>query len=263
MYFDAGGFEAGYSPTFNGTGELQGQSLTNIDGTTLWKESPEPAGAPSTATVVAGAGVGGSQGIEVVKEPGVNAFWGGTVDALPVPGAPYICIEWDMLVEESMGTPSGSLDPFGPYFGIQAFSEDEGPAGAALPIAFLGVDSETLDILNVSGGFISETGSTVAAGVWNSFQLFLDYDTKTYDGFMNGSVLFEDVPFFDTSADLFSDAAIAAISASDDPYYQGLTGTAYFDNYYVFGTDTAKIPEPAGVLLLSVGMALAAARRRC
>lgn len=258
MYFDADGFEAGYTP-----GDLQGQSLVNVDGSTLWKESPEPAGAPSTATVVAGAGVGGSQGVEVVKEPGVNAFWGGTVDALPVPGLPYICIEWDMLVEESMGAPSGGDEPFGPYFGIQAFSEDEGPANAALPIAFLGVDSETLDILNVSGGVIAETGLTATAGVWNSFQLFLDYDSKTYDGFMNGSTLFTDVPFFDTSADLFSDAAIAAIAADNTPYYQGLTGTAYFDNYYVFGTDTAKIPEPAGMLLMLIGSGLAAVRRRC
>ncbi|TWT78296.1 hypothetical protein Pla123a_10870 [Posidoniimonas polymericola] len=262
MYFDAEGFEAGYSPAFNGTGELQGQTLVNIDGSTLWKESPNPAGSPSTATVVAGAGVGGSQGVEVVKESGINGFWGATVDALPVPGLPYICIEWDMLVEASMGTPSGGDDPFGPYFGIQAFSEDEGPPGAALPLAFLGVDSQTLDILNISGGVFSETGETVAAGVWNSFQLFLDYDTKTYDGFMNGSALFVDVPFFDTGAELFSDAAIAAIAAADTPYYQGLTGTAYFDNYYVFGTDTAKIPEPAGILLLSVGAALAACRQR-
>ncbi|TWT37080.1 hypothetical protein KOR34_20270 [Posidoniimonas corsicana] len=262
---DGEGFESpDYSTTFNGTGQLDGQfaSIAGGFGSDQWAKS---GGAGSSATVQSAVFADGGQAVRVDKGDGPDAFWGIQQSGYPDPGFPYVCIEWDMLVEFADAPTGGAQTPFGPYFGVAAYDNET----TQKRIGYLGVDSQTGDVLysEAGSGFFTPTGTVVSFDEWHSYQLILDYNSMTYRATVDGSLVLTgaefDEGFVDGVTSLFTDANISAISADNTDYYMGLTGTAYFDNFNVFETTNAKpVPEPAAALLLVAGAGLVAARRR-
>lgn len=253
---DGEGFEApDYTTTFNGTGQLEGQfaSTDGGFGSTQWKQSP--AGGTSTATVQNSVVASGSQAVRVDRAAGSDDRW-----AVPVTGYPaerYVCIDWDMRVEQ---TDSAA---FGPFFGIEAYDDD---ATTLLRMGMLGVDASTGEVLygdSVNALQPTPGGETVAFGQWNSFHIQLDFLTQTYSGYVNGTLVVNTAFEFPGAAQ-FTDADIAALAAGGDAISQSLTGTAYFDNYFVVESDTPcfPIPEPSSLVAGLTALAMLASRRQ-
>lgn len=250
---DGEGFEA---PEYS-LAILEGQfaSTFNGFGSAAWVQSP--VGGTSTAVVQDSVVASGSQAVQVDRAANSDDRW-----AVPITGAPaerFVCIEWDMRVEDA-----GSAQPFGPFFGMEAYDDD---ATSILRVGSLGVDASTGDVLytlrddGILPGFLVETGATVDFGVWNSFRMILDYQEDTYYGYVN-DILVITTPFEQDGADQFTDADMTAIAASFDPASQAAVGTAYFDNYFVFETDMNKIPEPTTMALALLTLAGIAPSRR-
>jgi hypothetical protein len=253
---DGEGFEApDYTTTFNGTGQLEGQfaSTDGGFGSTQWKQSP--AGGTGTATVQTAVVASGSQAVRVDRASGSDDRW-----AVPVTGYPaerYVCIDWDMFVEETVST------AFGPFFGIEAYDDD---ATSLLRIGMLGVDASTGEVLYgdaVDALQPTPGGETVAFGQWNNFHIQIDFLTQTYSGYVNGAMVVNTAFEFPGAAQ-FTDADIAALAASGDAISQSLTGTAYFDNYFVVESSTPcyPIPEPSTLAGGLVALVMLAVRRR-
>lgn len=243
-------------------GILEGQFASTFEGvgSAAWVQSP--LGGTSTAVVQDSVVASGDQAVEVNRASGSDDRWAVPITGAPSLDMPLVCIEWDMLVESS-----GSTQPFGPFFGMEAYDDD---ATSILRVASLGVDATTGELLytvrddGVLPGFLVPTpgGETVNFGEWNSFRIVLDYTTDTSFLFLN-DVLILDTPFEQDGADQFTDADIAAIAAGGDGASMAATGTAYFDNYLVFETDDfSKIPEPASLAMVAAAVAAAGARRR-
>ncbi len=252
---DGEGFESpDYSTTFVGTGQLEGQfaSTDGGFGSTQWKQSP--AGGTSTAVVQSSVVASGSQAVRVDRAAGSDDRW-----AVPVTGYPaqrYVCISWDMLVEQTVS------NAFGPFFGIEAYDDD---ATTLIRMGMLGVDASTGQLLygdTAVGLNPTPGGETVAFGQWNSYQVELDFLTQTYKGYLNGAIVV-DTTFEFPGAAQFTDADITAIAANNDVVSQGLTGTAYFDNYFVTESDTpCLVPEPTSLAAGLMAVAMLAVRRR-
>lgn len=251
---DGEGFEApAYSDTFLTTGQLEGQFAETDGGfgSTQWKQT---VGGLSSAVVQTAVVSTGSQAVRVDRVANSDDRW-----AVPVSGYPaerFVCIEWDMRVEQS----GAGANEFGPFFGVEAFDDDGAEVGL---FGSLGVDSANGDVLFQSAGtgFFAETGAQATFGEWSSYRLILDFDTDSYSYYKDGSLLGTE-GFVDNGLGLeqFTDANIAALAAAGGTSL-GLTGTAYFDNFVVFETDV-KIPEPASLSLLLAGLSLVATRRR-
>lgn len=251
---DGEGFEA---PDYS-LAILEGQfgSTNGGLGSAPWVQSP--LSGTSTAVVQDSVVASGSQAVQVDRAANSDDRW-----SVPITGAPaerFVCIEWDMLVNQS------STAGFGPFFGIEAYDDD---ATSIRRMGSLGVDAATGEVLytqrddGVQEGFlIPLPGATVDFGDWNSFRMVLDYDTDDAYMFLNNDLLLV-TPFEQDGADQFTDADITAIAASFDPASQSATGTAYFDNYFVFETDNVnKIPEPTSLAILALAMTTLVARRR-
>ena len=262
---DGEGFESpAYDTAFLGTGQLEGQFASTLGGfgSTQWVQSP--LAGSGTANVTDAIAASGSQSVEVNRAANSDDRWAVPITGAPSLTRPYVCIEWDMYVEYA-----GTAQPFGPFFGIEAYDDD---ATSILRVGSFGVDATTGEILytprddGILPGFLVPTpnGDTVNFNEWNSFRMILDYSTDTYHLFLNDDLLLS-TAFEMDGADQFTDADIAAIAAGGDPASQAATGTAYFDNYFVFETDTFDkpvIPEPATVGLIAVAATAALARRK-
>ena len=204
---DSGGFEQ-YT-----LGTLQGQQG--------WQAAGSNA---STATVQSGTVHSGSKALEVFRAPNADRRW-----AVPKSGLPtgrFVVIDWDMQV---LGT---GQEGFGPFFGVEAY-DDRGTLGL---LGSLGVDASTGDVLYQNEGFgaLVETGKSVTFGAWHHYRMLLDFSVDQYSVFFDGSKILTS-GFVDKSLGLddFTDADIAALAAGADSFSQGLSGTAYFDNFFV------------------------------
>lgn len=204
---------------------------------------------PTTSTAVVQSAVKytGDNAVQVDKaanEPAGGGRWGVPVTAWP-DNARYVCIDWDMRVEDA-GGPSGA---FGPFFGVEAYDDAFGANGL---MGSLGVDATTGDVLyqQTGTGFLTETGTTVAFGDWNHFQIELDFDTYIYSVALNGTVLMTETFVDGINLNNFSDAPLATFAAGGDVVSQALTGTAFFDNYMVSQDSVSCIvPEPTSLVL--------------
>ncbi|TWU25781.1 hypothetical protein [Bythopirellula polymerisocia] len=260
----------GFEPPAYSLGTLEGQAakLPNdapFPGFQAWDAS---IGTTSTAVVQSTVVNSGTQAVKFDRA--ANEAPGGGRFGVPVTAWPdnarYICIEWDMWVDDAMG-PNGS---FGPFFGAEAY-DDAGVGSTKGRMGSLGVDATTGDVLYTAAGtgFYTETTSTVSFGAWNHFRIDLDFQLHEYSTFLNGSPLLMggvgdySEPFEEGSMlDDFSDAPIAGLAAAGDPDSQGLVGTAYFDNYKVFQVDV-KVPEPGSLMLVMAALvAMPMSRRR-
>jgi hypothetical protein len=272
---NAGGFEEhppyGFTTTFLGTGQLEGQ--VNPPG---FGQSPppmppgqwlRPLGVQTGTGVVQSSVVkNGTQAVRIERVGNSPDRWGVPVNHLAYPdyptppvgedAQPCLCINWDMLVEG----PSGSGDDaFGPYFGVEANDDDVN--GIHL-LGSLGVDATTGEVLYQApgSGNLTAAGPSAAFGTWHNYQIKLDYSTHEYtirhDGVPLGTFAFVDGP-----NDQFSEANIFALPAAGDPDNLARAGIAYFDNFLVregelCDTTGTIIPEPTAIALALLGMAL-------
>jgi hypothetical protein len=237
--YDSGGFEA-----FS-NGDLVGQDPANGP----WVKAG-PAG--STATVQTTVKQAGQKAVQVVRQASSS---GDARFAVVKPLANVttpITIDWDMNYTQST-VPAGS---FGPFFGVEAY---DGLNNAPLLAGSLGVDAKTGEVLYQqadTGNFLVVPALTLSPGVWNHFQLQLDYAAETYSifviGVFRGSETFVDPGIFD-----FTDAPLAALAAAGDAASLAAGGTAYFDNYVVNG-----VPEPTVAWFGSLGLVLSRRNRR-
>jgi hypothetical protein len=267
---NANGFELPFSTLFlGGTGQLEGQVNPPGEGQIIppgqWLRT-QGSGA-STARVQSAVVASGLQAVRVDRVAFENPRWAVPVNHLgypdypnpfpPEPQQPFICISWDMRVEQAQGS---ALEVFGPFFGVEAYDDDGNEVGL---LGSLGVDATTGDVLYQAPGtgFLTETGSTVNFGQWNRFAIELDYSTDTYKAFLNFAPL-GTFGFVDPGLNQFSDADIAALAAAGDQASQALAGTAYFDNFLVREGICPPIPEPATLGLAAVGFMGAVIRRR-
>lgn len=252
---DGEGFESpDYTTTFNGTGQLEGQFAATDGGfgSTQWKQSP--VGGAGTAVVQTSVVASGAQAVRVDRVGGSDDRW-----AVPVSGYPaerYVCISWDMLVEQTVSS------AFGPFFGIEAYDDD---AASLIRMGMLGVDASTGEVLYGDAALALQPtpgGETVTFGQWNHFLIELDFLTQTYTGYLNGAIVVNTAFEFPGAAQ-FTDADIAALAAAGDAVSQGLAGTAYFDNYFVTESDTpCMVPEPTSLAAGLTAVAMLAVRRR-
>jgi hypothetical protein len=220
----------------------------------------------STATVIntVAAPGGGTQSVRVDRVANSDDRW-----AVPVSGWPserYVCIDWDMRVEQTV-LPDGS---FGPFFGVEAYDDDASSLGL---LASFGVDSANGEVLyQVEGsGFLAAPGPVVSFGTWNTFAIVLDYVDHDFELYLNGTMIplpvgtdgFVDHLNVVGGLDQFTDANISTFAAAGDPTSQAAAGTAYFDNFHVVQSATNPcIPEPAGLVLGAFGLVQLAFFRR-
>jgi hypothetical protein len=271
---NAAGFESpAFTTTFNGTGQLEGQvnpvGFGQVISPGQWLRTQ---GTSVNQAIVqsAVAAPGGTQAVKVDRlANGGDTRWAVPVNsqgypdypnpAPPEPAQPFICISWDMRVEQA----SGPANTFGPFFGVEAYDDDGNPVSL---LGSLGVDATTGDVLYQAAGtgFLTETGSIVTFGAWNKFAIELDYSTKMYSYFLNGAMLgtegFVDEANVVGGLNQFSDADIATFAAAGDPGSLALTGTAYFDNFVAM--EGQCIPEPTGLALGLLGIGSVVAGRR-
>lgn len=248
---DSQGFEApAFTTTFLGTGQLEGQTPNTFNGT--WTRT-KGIGA-STADIQSTVKLSGNQAVAVNRFPNSDDRWGILVGGYP--GERYVCISWDMRVEQTVG-PAGT---FGPFFGMEAYDSDSAPIGL---LGSLGVDASNGEVLfqTQDDGFLTPAGPTVAFGTWHNFMVELDYATHTYKYFMDMQFLgmegFVDQNNVPGGLNEFTDANISAIAAGGDPGSLGLAGTAFFDNFSVVESSIPCeiiVPEPAALTLALLGI---------
>lgn len=220
-------------------------SAGNLEGQEGWQGT---AGNLGTAEVQTSVVAGGSQAVQVNRVAGGDDRWGQILGSPLVPSEQFICITWDMLVEQTV-----SAD-FGPFFGVEVFDDSIGPV---LRLAMLGVDATTGDVLygdSVTG--LSESGSLVNFDEWNTFGMDLNFTDETYSISLNGSELLTTGFEFPGAAGI-TDVDLAALAASLTG--GNLTGTAFFDNLVIVET-ASKGAEPvpdggATFALLGLGLA--------
>jgi len=281
---NANGFETssppnGFSTTFLGTGQLEGQINPPGSGQVIspgqWLRTKGTGTSTALVESTVFAPGGGNQAVQVNRAANTNADqrWAVPVNALaypdypnPPPGQapqPCICITWDMRVEHSAGNGDTT---FGPFFAVEAYDDDGNPAAL---LGSLGVDAATGEVLYQAAGtgFLTATGSLVNYGQWNRFQMKLDYSTHDYSLLLNGNML-GTIGFVDQNnvvggLNEFSDADIAGLAAAGDPLSQALPGTAYYDNFLVREGTCATVPEPASIGLAIVSLCALVSGRRC
>jgi hypothetical protein len=276
---NAAGFEVGLPPngfttTFLGTGQLEGQvnppGFGQIISPGQWLR---PLGTQTGTGVVQAAVVkDGAQAVRIDRVGDSPDRWGIPVNnqaypeyPVPPPGEPAqpcLCINWDMRVNGPAGDP---LTDFGPYFGVEA--NDDDVSGLSL-LGSLGVDATTGEVLyqsptSVPVGALTPAGPVTAFGTWHNYQMKLDYSTHDY------TIYYDQVPlgtfaFVDGPEDQFSEANILALAASGAPADLVRAGTAFFDNFLVREGMCNVIPEPTTVMLAALGLTLVpyVARRR-
>jgi hypothetical protein len=267
---DSQGFELPkFSPTYSNSSTLY---IGQLEGQAPFPE-PLPVGTwlrtkngSSKATVIntLAAPGGGAQSVKVERVANSDDRW-----AVPVSGWPserYVCIDWDMRVEQT-SLPVGS---FGPFFGVEAYDDDAMALGL---LASFGVDASNGEVLyQVEGsGVLVAPGPTVAFGAWNRYTILLDYVDHDFELYLNmmpvalpaGTNGFVDHLNIPGGLNEFTDANISTFAAAGDALSQAAAGTAYFDNFSVIQSATNPcIPEPTGSVLGALGMAALALLRR-
>ncbi len=271
---NANGFEPPFSTSFLTTGQLEGQVNPPGEGQVISPGQWLKTNGAGLSTAVVQSAVfapgGGTQAVRVNRAATSDDRWAVPVNALgypdyptpfpPEPQQPFICVSWDMRVEQTLGP----VDTFGPFFGVETYDDDGNPVGL---LGSLGVDATTGDVLYQAPGtgVLTETGNVVNFGEWNHFSIELDYSTHQYSIFLNmtnlGAFGFVDQANIPGGLDQFSDADIAAIAAAGDAASQALTGTAYYDNFLV-REGQCPVPEPAAAALAAFGVLGACSLRR-
>ena len=238
--YDSSGFE---QPRFLPTANLAGQDSPPA-GQGPWTKDSGTSSAVVQNAVVAG-------GLQAVRITRAASSTGDTRWAVQEPFTPTglenrVQIDFDLRVEQATFTPPD----FGPVFGIEAYDASD-PANPLL-IGSVTLDARTGDVLyqQAETGFLTDTGTVLARGVFHHLTLIANFANKTYSIFANGTLLRTE-GFVDAAADSFTDAPLSTFAATPGSISTA-TGTAYFDNYVIM-----TIPEPGTAsLLLPVALLL-------
>lgn len=132
-----------------------------------------------------------------------------------------IRIKWDMYLEES--TLQG-------IYGIDVYN---GAGSLARVCAVRVLDTNEVQLLRFTDGTTQQafnTGTSVQRGVWNRFRLDIDYNTRTFKAYVNGTPVAPDEthPIQTAAGNVFGDADIYFVNLGGDSNDAG-----YYDNYYV------------------------------
>jgi hypothetical protein len=228
---DTGGFEApAFTTTFDagGTGyagQLEGQPIAPPEET--WQQAGPDT---STATVQTAVVESGAQAVELAYG-GADTRWGVPIDASNIG---TVTVSWDMLVRGPASDPDVSL---GPIFGVEAYADS---AGGLTLLGSVFVDASSGEVLyqaTVSGDLTPATGPNPAIfGIWNSFDLVLDYAAQSYSVFVNDVLAVGGIGFVDGAFGTFGSADLAALDAG----FAVSPGFAFVDNFAIVASD---VPE--------------------
>jgi hypothetical protein len=240
---DTGGFEApAFDTTFDagGTGyagQLEGQPIAPPEET--WQQAGPDT---STATVQSSVVQSGAQAVELAFRGG-DTRWGVPID---IAAPSIVTVSWDMLVRGPASDPDVTL---GPIFGVEAYADSTG--GLTL-LGSVFVDASSGEVLYQAAG----TGVLAPAtapnpaifGVWNSFDLVLDYVAQSYSVFVNDVLAVGGIGFVDggmSGFGTFGSADLAALDAS----FGVSPGFAFVDNFSI-----TAVPEfSTGLLWVGLG----------
>jgi hypothetical protein len=233
------------------TGQLEGQApFPEPLPVGTWLRTKNGSSKATVVDSVAAPG-GGSQSVKVERVANSDDRW-----AVPVSGWPsqrYVCISWEMLVEQTILPP----DSFGPFFGVEAYDDDAASLGL---LASFGVDASNGELLYQvqDTGYLTAPGPSVAFGQWNHFAILLDFVDHDFELFLNMMPIslpantnrFVDHVNVLGGLNEFTDANLSTFATAADPLSQAAAGTAYFDNFFIVqGNTNPCVPEPAGWIL--------------
>lgn len=252
VIYDSGGFEP---PRFVVGGSLEGQDAPPA-GQGPWQRD---VGSTGTAVVTTTNPNGGLQAVQVTRPASTtgDSRWAVIKPVVPTPSQSAVRIQTDVRVNQATfgGTPPNNTD-FGPAFGIEAYDGSGGGSGRL--IGSLTIDATTGEVRyqEAGTGNLLETGVVVSRGAYHRLGLVADFNTKTYNMFVDGNFV-QSAPFVDPAAQAFTDAPLVTFAVSETGFVNA-TGTAFFDNYRI-----EQIPEPAtGAVLALTAVGLLARRRR-
>ena len=104
-----------------------------------------------------------------------------------------------------------------------------------------------------SGSGLTTTSASVGTGVWHTFDLQFDFATDDISAFLDGNIIASGLPFLSTQTPIFG-----AVQFQADPGGSG-TQTMFVDDITV---TASKVPEPATLSFLALGMAALMGLRR-
>lgn len=234
VLYDSQGFE---TPPFINGANLVGQDPVNGPWVT---DNNTSQAIVQNITVASGA-----QAVRVDRGTSGNPDQRWWINQAITPSERYVIVEWDQRT--NLTSLPGVT--WAPLFGVEAYDA----VGTTFPLAGASwVDSGTGEVLyqETGTGFLAPTGTVVSLGQWHHFGLQLDYNTGSYQIFVNGTPVVSEA-FVDGPIVGFSDAPIGTVRGSNDPADVTAPGVAFFDNYIIYTSNTA-IPEPASLGLLAL-----------
>ena len=182
---------------------------------------------------------GGTQAVQMNRAANAADRWGVKVNGFPLTNT--VSVTWAMRVEGPRGSrrPSSVRSLASSSMTIRAASSDCWARSVSMP--------RPGDVLyqEATTGFLTETGATVAFGAWNNFEIRLNFTTRQYSVFLNGTFLrtegFVDQANVPGGLDHITDIAMAGLTAAANS--DALTGTAYFDNLAAKDIGTPAAPS--------------------
>ena len=174
---DSAGFEPPvYDTAFLGSGQLEGQGPSFSQ---TWQRT---SGNASEAFIESSVIHSGTQALQVNRAANADERWSDPEAGWPSPPRTIIQIEWDMRVDDPMGS-----QPFGPFFGIDSYDH----SGPAFPrLGMFGVDATTRELLYVNNSdqlVVVDASPLITYGEWNHFLVVLDYGSDKYRMYYNGN----------------------------------------------------------------------------
>lgn len=201
----------------------------------------------------------GSQSVRLSR---VGTDQGGSTQfsvPLNVDHGPTVLIQWEMNVPFS-----GDDFEYGPGFSLESYVDT--PDGIKR-VAGVGVDAADASFIeifdNASADGVDFTDEELFLNTWQAWQVELDFASEKYfvsvDGITitpGGVEMLEIVDY--AGGDRLVNASLVA--SATDAGFLGKEGVAFIDNFRIQGA--ASVPEPASTLMLGLGLAGFALRRR-
>lgn len=249
LVYDSAGFEPTANPSRFSSGALEGQDATfgpwNTDNNV------------STASVETTTIQSGVQAVRVDRAASVNGDQRWSIFKPTTPTLRYLSVSWDQNVSQT----SLAGVAHGPLFGVEAYDDTGGATVPLVGASFVDSATGTVYYQARTTGSLTSSGTAVTFGRWNHFALQADFNTGTYQLYLNGSQIASD-GFVDPGITGFSDAPLTTVAYSDGIGANATaSGTAYFDNY-VITTSATAMPEPAMLGAVVVPIILVARRIR-
>ena len=249
--YNSNGFEAtaGFAPLITLAGQAGGTPpmfFVNSEASTTTQTSIQ-----SSPTIPVN---NGTQAVQLQYGSGGDFTPNSTYVQTPIDTVanPVVSIRFSMYV-----APSTADDPAGgvlaPVFGVEVADDTLDPNGVGVQVAGLYASESTdgsntgfADVLFLGAGNLFDTNTDVSLNEYHNFAFVLNYISKTYDLFVDGSNIGTQA-FATGAADIsFTDADLVAFDGGGN-----IEGLAFIDDFSI------AIPEPtslAAVLAVSAGL---------